>query len=416
MQHRGLLSVLLMAALLLGNLPARAEDYKLGPQDKVRVRVEERRAATSDVFEWAPLSGEYRIGASGEISLPLIGSLKAGGLTPDQLSDAIIGQIRERTGLTVTPIVALEIIQYRPFYIVGAVEKAGEYDFRPGLTVLQAVAIAGGVRRSLATGQELLVQKGEAAQLKQQYDSIRIRNARLEAERKGAETLTLPPDLEKRKNEGPVKRIVEQETAIMQARRQALNSEVGALTGLKDFLTKEVSSIQEQIKQHDKEMSMVREESANIDSLAAKGLVVSGTKLSMKRTAIQLEAESFRLETSLLKAKQESARADISILEARNKWATDVATLLRDTESKLGETELRLKIARNILYQAGEGIGLAVDAKRASPINPKYTLIRQIDGKTDEFEVSEAGSVMPGDSIKVELPLAQDSAVEGVSD
>jgi protein involved in polysaccharide export with SLBB domain len=405
MRYRFLVAVLSAAVSIFGATNAQSEDYKLGPQDRVRLRVDERHSATSEVLEWQALTGEYSIGAAGEISLPLIGKLKAAGLTTDQLAEAIGGQIRDRTGLSIAPVVATELVQYRPFYIVGTVERAGEYPFRPGLTVLQAVAIAGGIRRSLATGRELIVQKGEVVQLSQLLDSLRVRKARLNAELDNSENIVLPPDLDKRKNQDSIKSIFEQETAILRARQKALSSEVEALTGLKDFLAKEVLSIEEQIKQQDKERRMVRDESANINTLAEKGLVVSPTRLALERTVSQLEGDRLRLETLLLRAKQENSRTEISILEARNKWATDVATLLRETEDRLRETQLKLNTGRTLLAEAGEIVTSAEGPKRQSAVYPRYTLVRQIDSKTSTFEVSEAGSVQPGDSIKVELPL-----------
>ena len=395
MRHSFLVATVLSTLLLLSATNARSEDYKLGPQDKVRLRVDERRSAEGNVFEWAPLSGEYLIGAAGEISLPLVGNLKVAGLTSDQLSELIAGQIRSRTGLVVSPVVAAELIQYRPYYIVGAVEKAGEYAFRPGLTVLQSVAIAGGIRKSLATSRDILTQKGEAVQLSQQYDLLRVRKARLSAELDDSETIVLPPDLGKRKDEDFIRNVVEQEFSILRARRKALSSEVEALMGLKEFLTKEITSIEEQIKQQDKERRLVREETANVNTLVEKGLVVSPTRLALERAVSQLEGDRLRLETSLLKARQENSRTEIAILEARNKWAIDVTALLRETDAKLSETRLRLNVARNILTEAGESAFSSPNSKHS--VSPRYTLVRQADGKFSEFEVSEAGSIQPGD-------------------
>ena len=412
MYHRFLVAMS-AAFLLLGATSAQSEDYRLGPQDKIRLRVDERRSATNEVFEWQALTGEYFVGAAGEISLPLIGKLKAAGLTTDQLAEAIAGQIRDRTGLSIAPVVATELVQYRPFYIIGTVERAGEYPFRPGLTVLQAVAIAGGIRKSLASGRELIVQKGELAQLSQLFDSLRVRKARLNAELNNSEDIVLPPDLDKRKNQNFIKNVIEQETAILRVRQRALRSEVEALMGLKDFFTKEISSIEEQTKQQDKERRLVREELANVNTLVEKGLVVSPTRLALERSVSQLEGDRLRLETSLLKAKQENSRTEISILEARNKWATDVATLLRDTEEKLSETLLKLNTGRNLLAEAGATSSRSPNLLSAA--SPRYTLVRQIEGKTSEFEISEIGSVQPGDLIKVELPMPSEFSEDGSS-
>ena len=90
-----------------------------------------------------------------------------------------------------------------------------------------------------------------------------------------------------------------------------------------------------------------------------------------------------------------------------------MTTFLRETDAKLSETQLKLNTGRNLLAEAGESAISAASPKRLSTSTPRYTLVRQTDGKTSEFEVSEFGSVQPGDSIKVELPLLNEFSEEG---
>ena len=106
--------------------------YKLGPGDKLRLIT----------FGEERLSGEFTVNERGLVSLPLIGDVKAGGLTLDGFSDEV------RTALTggylKNPRISVEVLNYRPFYILGEVAKPGEYPFTNGLTVTNAVATAGG--------------------------------------------------------------------------------------------------------------------------------------------------------------------------------------------------------------------------------------------------------------------------------
>ena len=107
-------------------------NYRLGTADKLRVIV----------FGETSLSGEFVISDTGEIAFPLIGNLRAAGLTVAQFQEALRSKLAD--GYLRDPRVSAEVENYRPFYILGEVQKPGEYPFTSGLTVLNAVATAGG--------------------------------------------------------------------------------------------------------------------------------------------------------------------------------------------------------------------------------------------------------------------------------
>jgi len=109
-----------------------AEGYRLGSGDRVRVTV----------FGQPELTGEYAIDGGGQMSYPLIGQIPAGGMTAAELEKALIGKLSP--GYLKDPSVSVEVLTYRPFYIVGEVRTPGSYAFVNGMTVLNAVALAGG--------------------------------------------------------------------------------------------------------------------------------------------------------------------------------------------------------------------------------------------------------------------------------
>jgi len=107
-------------------------DYRLGPGDHVRITV----------FGQKDLTGEYAVDGSGMLAFPLIGSVKAGGLTIAQLQSEIGGKLSP--DYIKNPSVAVEVLTHRPFYIVGEVQKPGSYPYVSGMSVINAVALAGG--------------------------------------------------------------------------------------------------------------------------------------------------------------------------------------------------------------------------------------------------------------------------------
>ncbi|HUZ62506.1 MAG TPA: polysaccharide biosynthesis/export family protein [Acetobacteraceae bacterium] len=115
-------------------LPAAgARAYRLGPGDDLRIVV----------FDSKQLTGKVLVDGAGQVDLPLIGPVRAAGRTTSGLAAAIAAALRQRRMFT-HPAVAVQIASYRPFYILGEVSHPGAYPYRPGMTVLGAVSIAGG--------------------------------------------------------------------------------------------------------------------------------------------------------------------------------------------------------------------------------------------------------------------------------
>lgn len=121
--------------------PAFDAPYALDSGDKLRVVV----------FGQEGLSNSYAVDGAGKIAMPLIGAVEARGKTTDDLGRAIAQQLRK--GFVREPHVAVEVETYRPFFVLGEVNNAGQYAYVNGMTVETAVAIAGGFSpRAYKTG------------------------------------------------------------------------------------------------------------------------------------------------------------------------------------------------------------------------------------------------------------------------
>jgi polysaccharide export outer membrane protein len=122
--------------------------YRLGAGDQVRVTV----------FRHEDLSGEFQLDGEGFFALPLVGEVKGGGKTVRDLEVDIEDSFRDG-GYLVNPQVSLEVLNYRPFYILGEVNQPGSYPYVNGMTVINAVALAGGYTYRASQG-SITVQRG----------------------------------------------------------------------------------------------------------------------------------------------------------------------------------------------------------------------------------------------------------------
>jgi polysaccharide export outer membrane protein len=107
-------------------------DYRLGSGDKVRILV----------YNEPTLTGEYTVNSGGLLAFPLIGDITALNRTTLEVKQEI--ETRLSAGYLRAPQVSIDVLSYRPFYILGEVNKPGDYPYSAGLTVLRAVATASG--------------------------------------------------------------------------------------------------------------------------------------------------------------------------------------------------------------------------------------------------------------------------------
>lgn len=108
------------------------QPYLLDSGDRVRITV----------FEQTDLTNTYSVDKGGYIAFPLVGSVIARGKTAKQIEANVAAQLRN--GFIRDPDVSVEIDRYRPFFIMGEVNSGGQYTYVPGMTVQNAIAIAGG--------------------------------------------------------------------------------------------------------------------------------------------------------------------------------------------------------------------------------------------------------------------------------
>lgn len=148
-------------------------EYRLSAGDRVRVIV----------FGEETLTGEYVITSGGNLTFPLVGNLSATDKTVEQLQTAVANALND--GYVNNPRVSIQVVSFRPFYILGEVNRPGEYPVSTGLTLEQAVASAGGftyrantkrayIKRSSETQERPIALRGPTPVIVRAGDTIRI--------------------------------------------------------------------------------------------------------------------------------------------------------------------------------------------------------------------------------------------------
>lgn len=152
---------------------ARDDEYTLAPGDKIHVIV----------FGEETLTGDYVLTSGGNLTFPLVGNLRATDKTVEQLQAALAKALGD--GYINNPRVSIQVVSFRPFYILGEVNRPGEYPVSTGLTLQQAVASAGGytyrannkrafLKRANETQEQLLDLRSGAPIVIHAGDTIRV--------------------------------------------------------------------------------------------------------------------------------------------------------------------------------------------------------------------------------------------------
>ncbi|MBB4955105.1 exopolysaccharide production protein ExoF [Agrobacterium vitis] len=386
---------------------ALADAYRLGVMDKIRVRVAEWQTAEGTVRDWTAVSGDYSVSASGTVSLPFIGELPASGKTTADVAGEIGLKMQQLFGLSDRPSASVEIAQYRPVYMAGAVQTPGEFPYAPGMTVLKALSVAGGLKRADAGQQfarNFIQAQGDGAVLVSNRNRLLVRRARILAEINDKPSIEMTDQL---KNIPDVHQLVESETALMNSQRTKLKVTLSSLADLKTLLTAQIEALAKKSETQTRQLAMVQEDRDKINSLSEQGLALSSRRLSAEQQVSDLQSGLLDIDTATLKAKQDLNKAQQDETTTRNDWDAQLAQDLQNTEAELEEAALKLSTSNSLmsdaLLQSAES---AASKDGGNSANVSYSIVRDKDGKPTEIAATENTPVLPGDVVKVSVKLS----------
>ncbi|MBB3318310.1 MULTISPECIES: polysaccharide biosynthesis/export family protein [unclassified Rhizobium] len=402
-----LLAAVSVVASLCGHMAA-AQDYLLGPQDVLRIRVFEWRPSTGAPFEWVPLTGEFVISAAGNLSLPIIGTVPAAGKTLEQVSESIGERLQNQVGLQKRPNASVEIASYRPFFVTGLVATPGKYSFSPGLTVVQAVSMAGGigpVDSNLITLQrDALSGRGEIRALEAERLELVARQARIDAILNNDPEIKFPAELTSRKAEPGVARMLTEEQALFETRLRSMETEIGSLNQAKVLAANQISALKEKAVSLAKQIDMANKDLGSVNKLVQQGLTVSARQLGANQNLADLESRNLDVSLAILKTQQDLAKVDQDIGDVRNRYRinalTEAAELRDRFASNAKKTETASDLLRNLEVRAPAAVAALEEDKDTYSFTTSIN--RVVDGSNESLIVSDNDPVLPGDVIRVE--------------
>lgn len=402
------ITLLVLLLAVLSSASATEEEYLLGPGDRIRVAV----------FGREDLSTVHTISPSGSISIPLVGQFHASGLdvphAEEKIAAAYAGFLDSDLPVAPTISVNIEVVQYRPFYVVGDVENAGGYPYESGLTVLSAIALAGGRMSNRTVTKYSSVERSREeevlAGLIDSYLTDVVREARLVAERDSLPEVRLPEDVEARVKDSRVKEAVSGEMALFRARARMVEGQVRLLSARLNEYSSEISELSAERESLERKREMIDKRVSAFRTIADKGAIARLDLLQFEINAIEAERELRQNSVMILDAKLGRNLAEQGITNIRTQRTESIASELVEVRSRLSRTLIRLtKSAERIELMTG-----AAGEVEPGKEQERYVIRRWDAGAQVEIPALPETPVRPGDTLVVPFPGRSAVATEAL--
>lgn len=381
--------LLVAAGLLFG--PARAAEapYRIHQGDRIAVAI----------YGAPEQSGEYPVNVDGAMTHPLAGDIDAAGRTVAALREDLAGRLG---AYLPSPVIAVSVTAHAPVFVVGDVARSGEYDFRPGMTALQLLAMAGGERRDILpardSGLAIIAAERDYADLSLRIFSGEVAAARFQAEMGGGAFSfdARPPAVVPRAD---AEFIVGNERRLFDLRRAARASEDRGLRAQGENYETEIGMLEKSIALHDTELSLLDEDVKAAEALVARGLSTPSRLRDIQRTRSAMLRDALELQTALARARQGRLDIERRLNDAAATFRSAAGDGLRATEIQLAS----LRLSRDAVERSLAAHAAAADPSRPAARAPalEFSVLRAGADGMDERIVGENERLEPGDVMRV---------------
>lgn len=391
---------MMMASVAASPMAAHAE--ALVPLTRLKLTVVQFVPALGEYKRWDALGGEFDIAADGTVNIPSLGPISTTSVTTDQLGGEIATRLKDKLGLIEMPDASVQVVQYPPIYVAGNVTTPGEFEYRPGMSVIQAVAMAGGERRVELTGG-----MSETIRLETDlkgYDSdivrLKARLARLKAEFARESEITFPIALDAL--DPVIAEIIEQEKRIFAAHANELERQKTSLVDLEALYNAEIDALDQKLAAVDEQIARSEEQVTLIRDLVAKGSATSSRLNDVERELASLRSERLDIIIATMTARENLNHSQRELAKIEDEQQSETARLLQENQGNLEKVLQQQAAARRLLVRSMEADANLVLAGEVQT-SLAYAIVRQQGEEIVTLPATETSLLQPADLIKVSL-------------
>jgi len=384
----------LLIPLLVFSGGARAQEaYRIATGDTLNI----------EVHQIAELSRRVAVDLDGAIAFPLIGSLRVDGLTLEEIRQLLGARLAESGALS-NPQILVEVDQMRPVYINGDVARPGEYPFRPGISIRQLIAVAGGFDILNFRASNPMVQLPEFraerdtawVELMRQEIQLAVLQAELEGEAEprlpSAEAFPVPIAV--------FTRSVDLETRLSQARateRAMLRDHLRRVIVLND---EQITAMQEQLRQDEVTVRQLNEDLTQTRSLYSRGLTSLNRLQEQQRSLAQSQSRLSETFANIARAGREKEEFAHRLHSQDGQRRAELLAEIGSGLAQVRALRVRLESATEKLMYAG---ALNSQLMRGSRGAVEIIVHRREGGSLQRLVADQDTVLRPGDAIQISL-------------
>ena len=250
--------------------------------------------------------------------------------------------------------------------------------------IVSAIRVRDGDR--VKAGQELILLDdvrvdAQLDLLRTQYDTERVKAARLEAERGFAEKLVFPRDIVARQSDPRINEVIVRESGLFRARRETVDAQIAVLRKQIRETTEEATALAAQLTAEERALKLQKEELTANQRLLDQGYVQKTRILTLERAVAEYEGRFGEHQAQASQARQRATELELRILSIRNDYVQKAADDLKDTTARLFDLEERIRPSKDAAERqrilapiAGVVVGLRVFTSGAV-IGPRDVLM-----------------------------------------
>ena len=355
----------------------------------------------------ANISGEYRVNGDGTIALPGLGRFEISTATIADFETQLADEIARISGRETA--VTIEVLDYRPVFVSGSVARAGAFPWKPGLSILHAETLAGGMARGdtatpgAGAGVGMMTDREKDRALRAAYElaATLATIARLRVEKENGDKLVVLAKLSDLVSPSDQAGLIATQEATLRSRNSAHAARISAITNARTLASKELGALLEQRVRMLDQLSKRRATLKKIENLASQGFARADRVFEDQLRISELEERltNTTLAIARIEATAATAQVDLDVLKLGR--IAEIDTEILRLEQKASQLELELDSA-NGAFRRITGQELAGTRATRGPMT-SYEIVRTEAGVSKVIKADRATLLQPGDVLMVNL-------------
>lgn len=375
---------------------AAADQYRLSPGDVV----------TFDFLDDAEIPVTLTVSSDGEVQFPLVGGVQVKGLTVTEALAALGTEYKLKKILN-DPKIALNITTFRPIFVLGEVKSPGSFPYYPGLTVEQAIGLAGGPQTDVTNPSDKIVARarlrGEMDGADAQIVHEAIYAARLMAQLDKRKTVDIKdvPEIAQKFVEGTSL------TAVIEIEQRILETDLRTTSSQVDILTKGISEaeqgldILQKLEVQQKEVVDLNvADLERVTSLRKRELNTVNDLMRSKTTTSNEKARLLEIYAEMSRSRRELGNLRLELAKLQADRENDILLKIQERYIAIKKLVASRQAAEEQFFLLNSA---TIEDSKKNKISFDYKIRREVDGKPEAVTASPLTEVLPGDVVSISI-------------